>query len=123
MTPNPYQTAYEAAIVELNDISARFEQLRMRKGQVEHLIVALQSVFGSQDGAIAEAPLPAKSNQAPGPAETPEPAVEIAAQAEPPAGYSYMDVPNPLPESDGDPFQRRVKTSFRFKGLAAQRSF
>jgi hypothetical protein len=54
------------------------------------------------------------------PAETPEASLEPAD----PANYSFLQVPNPLPEnSDGDPFKHRAKATFRFKGLAAQRSF
>ena len=123
MTPNPYRNAYDTALAELTDISARFEQLRTRKGQVEHLIAALQSVFGPADASAQEEAVAMESHEMQAVSQTSEPSAEISAEADPPAGYSYLDVPNPLPESDGDPFQRRAKTSFRFRGLAAQRSF
>lgn len=114
MNPQPYQNAYDTAISELTQIAAAFEKLRVRKVQIETLVHALQPFFG-------EAQLPAAAHEQPG-AAVPELA---ASQAEPPEGYSFRDVPNPLPdvsETGGDPFQRRVKATFRFKGLAAQRS-
>jgi hypothetical protein len=116
MNPHPYRNAYDAAINELTDITAAFERLRTRKSQIEGLVLALQPFFDSQ------APAPTQH------AELPEPrSAELTADdAEPPAGYSFRDVPNPLPdisETGGDPFQRRVKTTFRFKGLATQRSY
>jgi hypothetical protein len=114
MNPHPYQNAYDTAINELTQITATFEQLRMRKGQIEGLIQALKPFFGEQQVA------------APAPETASESVPELAAShAEPPEGYSFRDVPNPLPdisETGGDPFQRRVKATFRFKGLATQRS-
>ncbi|HXS77796.1 MAG TPA: hypothetical protein VN753_16575 [Terracidiphilus sp.] len=114
MNPHPYQNAYDTAIHELTQITATFEKLRMRKGQIESLIQALQPFFGEQQVAAPSLE----------PAEFAVP--ELAATStEPPAGYSFRDVPNPLPdvsETAGDPFQRRVKATFRFKGLATQRS-
>ena len=113
MNPQPYQNAYDTAIDELTRIAAAFEKLRARKSQIENLVQALQPFFG-------EGQSPAAAHQPP--AVVPQ----IAASAEePPEGYSFRDVPNPLPdvsETGGDPFQRRVKATFRFKGLATQRS-
>ena len=113
-TPNPYRVAYEAALSEIAEITVKFEQLRQRKGQVEHLLTALQAYL-----------TPAASiEQHPSVSFEPEMHPETAElESESEQTYSYLDVPNPLPTGDGDPFQRRVKTSFRFKGLAAQRSF
>ena len=48
MNPHPYQNAYDTAIHELTQITATFEKLRMRKGQIESLIQALQPFFGEQ---------------------------------------------------------------------------
>ena len=113
MNPQPYQNAYDTAINELTQIAAAFEKLRVRKGQIETLVQALQPFFGEDQ-------LPAAQEQ---PAAV---VSELAAsETEVPEGYSFRDVPNPLPdisETGGDPFQRRVKATFRFKGLAAQRS-
>lgn len=108
-TPNPYRVAYEAALNEITEITAMFEQLRVQKGHVEHLIAVLQEYLAPTASPIPET-------------QTAEP-VEGAQEAEGDSSYTYLDVPNPLPDGDGDPFQRRVKTTFRFKGLAAQRSF
>ena len=113
MNPQPYQNAYDTAINELTQIAAAFEKLRVRKGQIETLVQALQPFFG-------EGQLPAAQEQSAAIVS------ELAAsETEVPEGYSFRDVPNPLPdisETGGDPFQRRVKATFRFKGLAAQRS-
>ena len=87
-----------------------------RKTKIENLVQALQPFF-------AEGQVPATSaQQQPGDVQP-----ELAAQegTEAPEGYSFRDVPNPLPdvsEAGGDPFQRRVKATFRFKGLATQRA-
>ena len=114
MTTDPYRVAYESALAEVTEITAKFEQLRTRKGQIESLIAALQPIFAVEGAvALSQQALPEEKSQVAA-AETPE------SQEEP--NYSFLDVPNPLPDGDGDPFQRRVKTSFRFRGLAAQRS-
>jgi hypothetical protein len=117
MTPHPYQNAFDTAINELTEITATFERLRARKGQIEGLILALQPFFENspqtqpQLSAAVEEPTAALSELK-------------ASDAEPPEGYSFRDVPNPLPdpsEPEADPFQRRMKATFRFRGLAAQR--
>lgn len=114
MNPQPYQNAYDTAINELTQIAATFEKLRVRKSQIESLVQALQPFF-------AETQLPPAIQERPLPAAPPA----AASETEPPEGYSFRDVPNPLPdiaETGGDPFQRRVKATFRFKGLATQRA-
>ncbi len=122
MTPDPYRQAYEKAVEDLTLISQKFEQLSTRKMQVESLLTAFQPILARFEHAGQESlshatvgiPEPAQQD----PADTLE-------SAEPPGGYSFLDVPAPLPtESDGDPFQRRVRAGgFRFKGLTAQRSY
>jgi hypothetical protein len=108
MTSDSYRTAYETALAEVTEIAAKFEQLRLRKSQIENLIAALQPIFG-------EAKPEGESSSA-------EREGASASQPEGSASYSYLEVPNPLPEGDGDPFQRRIKSNFRFRGLATQRS-
>jgi hypothetical protein len=126
---DPYRSAYETALVELAQITKRFEHLRTRKNHVEHLIVVLQQTLGAAEPAATEtlasmemAAAPVKHEAVPDPAE---------AQTDP-DGYSFLQVPSPisdlevansLPESSADPFQRRMRTSFRFKGLSAQRLY
>jgi hypothetical protein len=120
MTPGPYRDAYEKALADLSFIAERHEWLNTRKRHVENLISALQPVFASGNQSALEN---STSTAVPSP---PSPQ-EITAEAEPAneaeEKYTFLDVPAPLPESDGDPFERRVKASFRFKGLSAQRSF
>ncbi|MBS1802133.1 MAG: hypothetical protein JST28_02140 [Acidobacteria bacterium] len=113
MNPQAYKNAYDTAVNELTEIVATFEKLRVRKTQIEGLVSALQPFFGE-----GQLPTTARANDG---ATVPEIA---ASQAEAPEEYSFRDVPNPVPdgpETGGDPFQRRMKATFRFKGLAAQR--
>jgi len=114
MNPQPYQNAYDTAINELTQIAATFEKLRVRKSQIETLVHALQPFFGENQG-------PAIAGQT-----STEVVPELTAgEVEPPEGYSFREVPHPLPDASdaaGDPFQRRMKATFRFKGLATQRS-
>lgn len=120
MTPNPYSVAFDKALAEVTEITARFEQLHVRKSQLENLVAVLQPMFSGEAGITsAEMTHQALPQEHPGP----QLVNETEAVSEEPANYSYLDVPAPLPEGDGDPFQRRVKTSFRFRGLAAQRSY
>lgn len=122
MTPDPYRQAYEKAIEDLTLISQKFEQLSTRKKLVENLLTAMQPIFATNSNATLEFPSHASIEIPQVALETPTAMIEAA---EPVGGYSFLDVPAPLPtETDGDPFQRRVKAgSFRFKGLAAQRSY
>ena len=113
MTPNPYRGAYEKALEDLQLITAQFERLETRKKHVENLITTLRPMVDGHASAEATASTTA---------EVPQATLADPVQ-EPATSYSYLNVPAPLPDSDGDPFQRRVKTSFRFRGLAAQRSF
>jgi len=86
MNPQAYKNAYDTAVNELTGIAETFEKLRVRKAQIESLVLALQPFFG-------EGQAPAATHEHPG-AVVPEIA---ASQAEPPEGYSFRDVPNPLP--------------------------
>lgn len=114
MTPDPYRNAYETAFAELTHITAQFERLRTRKSHVENLIAVLQPMFGDYE---VTAPEPQANVEA----VAEQFAVEASAQESEPAGYSFLEVPSPLPESNGDPFERRARSSFRFRGLATQR--
>jgi hypothetical protein len=119
MTPDPYRSAYERALAEITEIAAKFERLQARKTHVEHLVVALQGILApdaSRSEAISAVPDPLREDNTAAPVET---AQEAGAQSD----YSYLEVPTPLPDGDGDPFQRRVRTSFRFRGLSTQRSY
>jgi hypothetical protein len=118
MTPDPYRNAYDKALEDLSLIAAKFERLNTRKKLVENLVKALQPVFNSD---VQPAPEASANEQM----ETPQVPQEVSADAgepaEPPDGYSFLDVPAPLPDGDGDPFQRRVRANFRFRGLSVQR--
>ena len=119
MTADPYRSAYQKALEDLTVISEKFEQLNNRKRHVENLVLALQPILSSAqpdvpaNSSIVEMPASQTSHEMS--SETPETTDEEHR-------FSFLDVPAPLPESDGDPFERRVKANFRFRGLAAQRS-
>lgn len=119
MRAEAYQNAYDSAISELKEIAAKFEQLSTRKNQVEGLVLALKPFFASSSEPMPATPASSEIAYEAGVQQSP-----LAGEAEPPEGYSFRDVPNPLPdiaETGGDPFQRRVKSNFRFRGLAMQR--
>jgi len=119
MTPQPYQIAYDTALAELSEIAASFEQLRARKMLLENAIHALSPFFASVEEGATQVSATESENQA-------ILAENAGADAEQPQEYSFRDVPSPLPdlsETGGDPFQRRVKSGYRFKGFAMQRSF
>ena len=122
MTPDPYRNAYQKALADLTVICETFEQLSNRKKLVESLVSALQPIFSSTQLATPElssiAEMPALESSHEMTVEAQEPTNETESH------YSFLDVPAPLPaESDGNPFERRVKANFRFRGLATQRSF
>lgn len=125
MTTDPYRVAYESALAEITEITAKFEELRVRKSQIENLIAVLQPMCATErviPERLSNASEPEPEAMA-GERSGAEVAGGIEAAASEPASYSYLDVPNPLPDGTGDPFQRRGRGSFRFRGLAAQRSF
>ncbi len=120
MTPDPYRKAYEKAVEDLTLIDAKFEQLNSRKKLVENLVMTLQPVITAHQQSMPEtSPHSAMQSSQVSQEMT---AGADASVPEPPVNYSFLDVPAPLPESDGDPFERRTKSSFRFKGLSVQRS-
>jgi hypothetical protein len=121
MTPDPYRSAYEKALEDLSIISDKFEWLNTRKRHVENLISALQPVFAPNSQSALENPASTADTFSANPQEISPESEQPGAVAE--ENYTFLDVPAPLPESDGDPFERRVKASFRFRGLSAQRSF
>jgi hypothetical protein len=98
-----YSVAFEEANSELLDITKRFEQLRRRKQYLETLIAAIGSLLGV--AAAPNKPLP-EAVQAPAPSEPQAPSE--------PVSYTFNQVPVPLPdESNGDPFQRRVRNALK----------
>jgi len=99
-----YSVAYEEANSELLDITKRFEQLRRRKQYLETLIAAIGSLLGlaaAQNKTLPEAvPAPVATTEPQAPSE--------------PISYTFNQVPVPLPdESNGDPFQRRVRNALK----------
>jgi hypothetical protein len=50
-TMDPYRIAYEQAMTELNEITRKFDLLRLQKAQVENLINAFRPLIDSNDPA------------------------------------------------------------------------
>jgi hypothetical protein len=46
---DPYRVAYEQAMTELNEITRKFDVLRMQKAQVENLINAFRPLIENKD--------------------------------------------------------------------------
>lgn len=46
---DPYRVAYEQAMTELNEITRKFDVLRLQKAQVENLINAFRPLIDSAD--------------------------------------------------------------------------
>jgi hypothetical protein len=87
-----YRVAYDAAQAELAEITAEFERLRVRKEQVEQLILALKPIVGERESSEPE-PKREEAGQ-----RSSEETVAIEASEE-----------NAQPLGVGaDPFQRRV---------------
>ncbi|MBS1805418.1 MAG: hypothetical protein JST28_18810 [Acidobacteria bacterium] len=89
-----YRVAFDVAQVELAEITAEFERLRVRKEHVERLILALKPVIGEP-----ESPTPVASKEEPAEVKT----EELPSKAEPSGDESAQ----PLGVG-ADPFQRRV---------------
>jgi hypothetical protein len=86
-----YRVAFDAANSELTEINAEFESLRIRKDQVERLIVVLRPLIGEEESAGTVSLAEGASPEAPATgAET--------------SGESNRE-PQPVPS---DPFQRRI---------------
>lgn len=85
-----YRVAFESANSELNEITAEFERLRVRKDQIERLILALKAMFEEEE----QAPSAVLAQSQP---DTP---------SEAKAGKSEEEL---QPQAVGaDPFQRRI---------------
>ncbi|HXS76878.1 MAG TPA: hypothetical protein VN753_11920 [Terracidiphilus sp.] len=96
-----YRLALETACSELGEITAEFEKLRTRKGQVERLIAVLKPVIGGEE------------NSPPAAAVTQE--EQITLPVETPAQAVPQEDPQPVKQGSGmplgigaDPFQRRI---------------
>jgi hypothetical protein len=90
MNAEIYRVAHDAAGAELIEISAEFERLRVRKEQIERLILALRPLVGEEETATATS----TDNAAPD-------------KSEPKSEAAKEETPQPLGVS-ADPFQRRI---------------
>jgi hypothetical protein len=86
-----YRIAHDAASAELNEISAEFERLRLRKDLVERLIAVLKPIIGEDD---RPAVVISKEDQAPD---------RVEATAEPAKAENGQRL-----GVAADPFQRRI---------------
>jgi hypothetical protein len=85
-----YRVAFEAANSELNEISAEFERLRIRKEHIEKLVQVLQPLIGEEGTAPQQGEGAGSTSQTEGAGQA---AVEGRGGAEP---------------VQADPFQRRI---------------
>ena len=106
MTQDTYRFAYEEASAELREILEQFEQLRLRKTQMEQVVEALRPMLSDAPAAGIAAELrPAEAvpflvAEAQQAVEEPAPAVEAFAEPE-------------VVEEAADPFQRRIDNALR----------
>jgi hypothetical protein len=107
MTQDTYRFAYEEANAELQEIAGQFDQLRVRKEQVQQVIEALRPLLGDVPAAEASVNLQA-SEAAPFLVETQQIVVEPTPEAmpEPASDPVYA-------EQSSDPFQRRIDNALR----------
>lgn len=106
MRQEVYRVAYDEASSELNDILAKFEQLRLRKDQIEKVVEALKPlVFSNEVRNLAPAPVPEHSV-----APVTEPAMPHAGPiaAQPSPNGAPFSAQQPADEA-ADPFSRRVE--------------
>jgi hypothetical protein len=122
MTQDTYRFAYEEANAELRGILAQFEQLQLRKAQIELVVEALRPLLSDAPAAAIAAELePAVSI----PVAEPVPflvqqSVEVA---EEPASETAAVEAYESEEADetADPFQRRIDNALR-QGFGARES-
>lgn len=121
MTQDTYRFAYDEANAELREIVDQFEQLQVRKEQIEQVVKVLRAVM---DGASLEIETPVAAEPAPFLVQ----AVQPAEQPQPEAHESYAALaiePEPEPayagEQSADPFQRRIDNALRH-GLGSRDS-
>ena len=89
-----YRVAFDAAQAELAEITAEFERLRIRKGQVEQLILVLKPILGEVEESASSASKEEPSLKAD---ETLPAAQAVSEETAQPLGVG------------ADPFQRRVE--------------
>jgi hypothetical protein len=112
MTQDTYRFAYEEASAELREILDQFEQLRLRKVQMEQVVEALKPLLGE----ISETTMAIETKEkeaipflvqqtaeaAPEPEPAPVPVPLVEAYSEPESA-----------EESSDPFQRRIDNALR----------
>jgi hypothetical protein len=125
MTQDTYRIAYEEANAELRGILAQFEQLHLRKAQMEQVVEALRPLLSDAPAAAIAAELePAEPVSV---AETVpflvQQSNEVTPEAAPEAAAAEAYEPEMAEEMDetADPFQRRIDNALR-QGFGARDS-
>ncbi|MDR3742053.1 MAG: hypothetical protein P4L40_23780 [Terracidiphilus sp.] len=108
MTQDTYRFAYEEANAELREILEQFDQLRLRKAQMEQVVEALRPLL-SDAPAIAIAAELQPEESAPFLVPQMEQAVEEPEPA--PAVEALTEVE--MADTSADPFQRRIDNALR----------
>jgi len=114
MTQDTYRFAYEEANAELREILGQFEQLRLRKTQMEQVVEALRPLLSE----VPETTLPAEVRESESVPFLVQQTVAmplapmIEAETSPvPVAEAYEE-PEMVEESS-DPFQRRIDNALR----------
>ena len=110
MTQDTYRFAFEEANAELQEIAGQFENLRVRKEQVEQVIEVLRPLLS--DASETES-VTVQQTADPAPFLVQQAVVEAVLE---PALEAVMPEPMPEPvyaEQSSDPFQRRIDNALR----------
>ncbi|HWA96615.1 MAG TPA: hypothetical protein VG844_18610 [Terracidiphilus sp.] len=98
MRQEAYRVAYDEANSELKEFVLKFEQLRFRKEQIEHLVDVLRPLMGQSAPLAVVEPAAPQVNQS----QPITPQAEVPSQPEPTVTETVS-----VPEEATDPFQRR----------------
>lgn len=109
MRQEVYRVAYEEASAEMSELLSRFEQLRLRKDQMEKVIEALKPLILSENSQVPVVERSATVVERPVALGEPQPAAY-------PAPVPPAPSPIPIPvqqavEEANDPFSRRVEST------------
>ncbi len=111
MTQETYRFAFEEANAELRDIAVQFEQLRLRKAQMEQVVEALRPL-------LSDAPVTADAVAAEVKAAEPAPflvqqSAELTEEPVLPLSLKSSSEEPAYAEQSSDPFQRRIDNALR----------
>lgn len=113
MTQDTYRFAFDEANAELREIVAQFEQLQLRKTQMEQVVEALRPLLSDAPAAAIAAEVRAPEEAAYLVEQHAEAAPEATPEPEPLLVEAYKEPDAELVEESADPFQRRIDNALR----------